>query len=519
MDISELKDSRELMEATPHHFFLIFTVLVTATMIGALIWMHFSSMDVYVKATGIVRPSEAISSIRSIAGGKLKEVNIVDGQLVNQGDILYSFDQETLYLQLDADEVKKSEVYDEVRYLELYRESIERVENLLPEDTEKALRYRRLVDKYILERQIALQQIEEEKTNTNIGRETAGYSVTAAQQKIKTYKDELASLKNYRASIENSNALADSGTLSQGALDSIKLQSIQGNQYDSRLEKYISQLSLLFQNYQKVKTTASQTKQLYEAGAAPKLEADNAAAQADSAKAQMEDFKQAELLQTAQSISDYERNIESLNIELQKAQNEISSTYSAERLSPQLIMEQNKLSLLTQIDNEIMQNEQVIKQLETEINSINIQMKSLNVVAPVSGTINISAPLIPGDLLQAGAEVGNIVPQDSDSFKVSFMVNNKDIANVKEGQPMKLKVMALPYQEYGMIDGVVQTVSSDVRSSDGQAYLVEALIENKPIKSYKGRDETIKVGMLVEGRVISDTKTILRWAMEKLNFI
>jgi len=57
-----------------------------------------------------------------------------------------------------------------------------------------------------------------------------------------------------------------------------------------------------------------------------------------------------------------------------------------------------------------------------------------------------------------------LVPRD-ETLRAEVWINNDDIGFVRQGQPVKLKLAAFPFQKYGMVDGVVEHVSAD--SADG----------------------------------------------------
>jgi len=48
-------------------------------------------------------------------------------------------------------------------------------------------------------------------------------------------------------------------------------------------------------------------------------------------------------------------------------------------------------------------------------------------------------------------------------------------------------------------------------------YIVEASIDNQALYSYKGQEANIKVGMLSEAYVITDSKKILNYVLEKID--
>jgi len=73
-----------------------------------------------------------------------------------------------------------------------------------------------------------------------------------------------------------------------------------------------------------------------------------------------------------------------------------------------------------------------------------------------------------------------------------------------------------------MLNGTIKKINADafVNDSTGLSYyLVESEVENKPLLSYKGKQSNIKVGMSLEGHVISERKRVLYIILEKLDFL
>ena len=97
---------------------------------------------------------------------------------------------------------------------------------------------------------------------------------------------------------------------------------------------------------------------------------------------------------------------------------------------------------------------------------------------------------------------------------------NKDISLISVGDKVKFRLDALPYKEYGMLAGIVTMISPDSsinQSTSTSYYLVEASIENRPLVSYKGEESSIKVGMTLQGHVVTKRKKILHYLLEKID--
>jgi HlyD family secretion protein len=122
--------------------------------------------------------------------------------------------------------------------------------------------------------------------------------------------------------------------------------------------------------------------------------------------------------------------------------------------------------------------------------------------------------------MSPGKEVATIIPENGESFKIQMYVPNKDISNIDVGDQVKYRFDALPYKEYGVLEGKIKSISVDASYNEAQGtsyYLVESTVVNKPMVSYKGTQATIKVGMSLEAQVITESKSILHYLLEKID--
>jgi HlyD family secretion protein len=82
----------------------------------------------------------------------------------------------------------------------------------------------------------------------------------------------------------------------------------------------------------------------------------------------------------------------------------------------------------------------------------------LQIIAPVSGVITDLTSTQPGDKVQANAPLGGIAPSNARAV-VKVEIAERDRAFLREGQPVKLKFSAFPYQRYGVINGTLEYIS------------------------------------------------------------
>lgn len=91
----------------------------------------------------------------------------------------------------------------------------------------------------------------------------------------------------------------------------------------------------------------------------------------------------------------------------------------------------------------------------------------LQLRAPQDGIIKDLATHTPGTVVSPGTVLMTLVPVH-ETLNAEVWVKNEDAGFVHEGQHVKLKLTAYPFQKYGMIDGVVQQVSADATEQNQQ---------------------------------------------------
>ena len=88
----------------------------------------------------------------------------------------------------------------------------------------------------------------------------------------------------------------------------------------------------------------------------------------------------------------------------------------------------------------------------------------LELKAPQDGVVKDLATHTAGAVVQPGTILLTLVPEN-EILRAEVWVSNEDIGFVREGQAVKLKFAAFPFQKYGMVEGRVEHVSAD--AADG----------------------------------------------------
>lgn len=155
-----------------------------------------------------------------------------------------------------------------------------------------------------------------------------------------------------------------------------------------------------------------------------------------------------------------------------------------------------------------------IKQLEESLKSIEDRVFRTELRAPVSGIINNIAIKTIGGVIEPAQKLVEIVPMD-DELKIIAKVRPSDIAFLKPGQDVSVKITAYDPQRYGSLKGrLVRIGANSVNDRDGNIFFE---IEVRTDKNYMGSEENplpITPGMVAQAEVITGKRTIMEYLLK-----
>lgn len=249
----------------------------------------------------------------------------------------------------------------------------------------------------------------------------------------------------------------------------------------------------------------------------------------DETVAQLKDnYYNSKEQQYYQKLAQIENSIRMTEDEIQSAKTSLDSVELEQSVSEARKDDEGndiKLSLLENEQQSAILNE--IDSLQKQLDNVNVKIVqyenqiSLGTVrAEKSGIVSMMTDLTEGDILTPGMPVATIIPKDESRFKVQIYVSNSDIGNIKVGDAVRYNIAAFPSSQYGVVNGVVTKVGSDVMLKDGQFsgfFLVEADIENGTLIDKDGNTGNISIGMQTEVKIVTQKKSIIRYLLEKLD--
>ena len=133
-----------------------------------------------------------------------------------------------------------------------------------------------------------------------------------------------------------------------------------------------------------------------------------------------------------------------------------------------------------------------------------------NLKSPIDGFIFDLVPSSPGYAVNNGETLLKVVPNGLLSAKVS--VTNIDIGFIKEGMSAKIRVDAFPFTQFGDIDGVVSSISTEAKEPDQNNPQSRFIVVVKLSKQYledKNQKRYIKPGQTVTANFIVRDKPVI----------
>ena len=147
----------------------------------------------------------------------------------------------------------------------------------------------------------------------------------------------------------------------------------------------------------------------------------------------------------------------------------------------------------------------------------------LELKAPQDGVVKDLATHTAGTVVQPGTILLTLVPKD-EILRAEVWVSNEDIGFVRQGQPVKLKFAAFPFQKYGMVEGTVEHVSADAADGNAagqneqgkknQPLLYKALVRLKEMAlAMDGQRFVLSAGMQTNAEIWLGDRTVMEYLL------
>lgn len=526
--LDELTDSREVFDAKTNSFVSIFISILILLVIIALIWSFFGEIEEVAKASGIVRPNDKVSTIQSPAFGQVENVHFEEGQVVNEGDLLFTIAIDNVETELDYRQEDMVILQQEKKYLERYKESVEAETNLFSESADEEARYYHMVEQYVLQLDLLDGEYDLSASEIIDQKRELDYSLRQLEVKIEEaeennqIRDEVLSTEE--ASIKTNIQITEQ----ELANENLFKQSVKSgkNVIPKSDEARIRKFNLYKKKYQQLKE---------------QLDQDLPGEQKESIRIELDTYESEVLHASEQQISHYEQLLQELNHQLiQLALQNNESNVTELQLQKEVIQKQidtlntkeNEQSTLHDTSTEkfkedyllevaqlMDENERQIQSLTETIEQLNETIEERKVKAPITGKVHVTKNISDRDWVQQGEQILTILPSNQGELKMQIAVPNHEVGKIDLGDKVNYNFNAFPKQNYGQLTGEIISISSDaIVQEDGISYyLVEATLDQTAIEDRDGQLRNIMNGMSSEVSIVTETKKVIHFVLEKIN--
>ncbi|WP_299084572.1 HlyD family type I secretion periplasmic adaptor subunit [uncultured Ruegeria sp.] len=136
--------------------------------------------------------------------------------------------------------------------------------------------------------------------------------------------------------------------------------------------------------------------------------------------------------------------------------------------------------------------------------------------SPVRGIVNRIHRTTIGGLARSGEDLIEVVPLD-ETLLVEAYVRPEDIAFLRAGQPVKVKITAYDFARYGGLDGEIIRIGADTitrsERNDEEVFVVEIRTSNTMLDA-SGIAVEIIPGMIAEVDILAGRKSVLDYLVQ-----
>ncbi|AFZ34959.1 secretion protein HlyD family protein [Stanieria cyanosphaera PCC 7437] len=422
-----------------------------------VLWAWLGQVEDVGQAKGKLVPEGKTYKVQPIEVGQAVQVLVEEGQPVKAGDILVKLDAKVAQqevnrlkatLQLSQQELLQKQALKNRILSEAKTNEAIASANLLAQQQAIAISQ----EKTLTTRQLLEQQQAEALAYQDRQAKMQPLSGMAQQRLDQLY----AEMKAHQQRMKRLTPLADRGAVSQ---------------------EYIFQAEQALRDTQQ-RITQSQLQEMT-----------NASEQVFQANQSLRDLE-AKITQNKGELATNLEEIKQLQAELTQKR--------AEREQIRLETQQK----VQQLDLEIIQLESKIAETKNLLATARTKLAQFNLKAPVDGTVLTLNLQNTGEVVQPGDTVIEIAPEGA-NLMLSATLPNQEAGFVTKGMPVKIKLDAYPYQDYGVINGTVESVSADAKSDEklGEIYQLDIALDKNYIKD-RGKQIEFKAGQTATADII-----------------
>nr|WP_281243203.1 HlyD family type I secretion periplasmic adaptor subunit [Ruegeria marina] len=166
---------------------------------------------------------------------------------------------------------------------------------------------------------------------------------------------------------------------------------------------------------------------------------------------------------------------------------------------------------------------QRLAQLQVELSVVEETLRAASdrvartlIRAPLRGTVNALAINTPGAVVGPGQPLAEIVPTD-DGLVIEAYLRPTDVAFVKPGADVSIKITAYDYLIYGSLNGRVERIGADTITSDDGTEFFKVVVETD--QNFLGSESDplpISPGMVAKVDILTGKRTVMDYLLKPI---
>lgn len=167
---------------------------------------------------------------------------------------------------------------------------------------------------------------------------------------------------------------------------------------------------------------------------------------------------------------------------------------------------------LAQLANASMQ----LNAIEQDLVKARKRRESLQIVSPVSGTVQEIAVYTLGGVVNQAQVLMKVVPSGA-AIEVEALLQNQDIGFIHKDQAAAVKIDTFNFTKYGLIDAKILNISDDAILDEQRGWVFKAKLQlEKSHLNVEGRRVSLSPGMSVTAEVKTGTRRLIEFFLSPL---
>lgn len=453
--------------------------LLLALILVALLFSFIGKMDVVVSGSAYLAPSGKTWNLQAMAGGRIQKVLVHEGEHVRKGQALILFNKE---VSLESLQLLRREV-------ENARESLQRTENGATGNPGLQGELD-LLDTSILSPGIQELVVQYSKARLAFLDANRTLTVTVPQEK--------RALESEQGALNRKLAI-----MSEIERKSRGLHAARSGEAEDQQRSKLLEIEQLQRDLQRARQHLQDSQLLRDR----KLISENElrSAQQDISRIQTQlklAQKESDRLSKLTRISRTESANQVDNLKIEVANTQASLRGSENQLAR---LKNDAQAQFMRARGEFATTVFLLKQQLD-----NLQQQT-DFTAPVDGVLTSLKVRNAGEVVGPGQLLATLAPADA-HLGAEIVIANKDIGLLREGMPIKFKLDAYPYQDYGILNGRVLSIPQDIDEKQG-TYHIQAVLDRSTIRTKQG-EVPLRFGLTAMAEVVTEQKRLISLILE-----